>query len=680
VEASPRLLRPALLPEQPIDAYGQTMDCGGKTCARTRVRAYLRTGTSLAVVLACVVFAAGAGASISGSSGHVALIAPPPSVLFGAADVRSDTTAFAFDEQQCVPLASDLRVDISTPGTYHLSSGLTAKTLPTGTLVSSHFIDAERRTFAGEKSREYTGSIRLDAQVIGIEVRAGGLDRSDFLGASGTRYPTGMPFRRENLDGKQLDTVTLSPDSHTVSFDLQVTYFMDQIRVITACGDGPPPPSKATIAVRVVTQPAGDPTTFSFGGDVSGSVGDGGSLGAQEPAGEYTTTETVPHGWTLTSVSCDSGGSGNIVNDTATFAITAGQLGTSLTCTFTDTKNADVGGGGPGAGGGTPGGGGGGGGDQGGNGNGPTPPAPTLEVALLTATGAQTDLGLGRLAARAFSRVQQSQGVTVSVENAKTPAEYASMLSSLADSGHGLVIAAGPALYAAVRSVAARFPQTDFVILGHAWSNGDPANLQGVVFRQQEAGYLAGYLGGLVAGPSASYLSSIGGRDVGMIDSFLAGYRAGVVAAAPHAHVLTAFSRDLSTEKACRSMALDQIARGSKVVFEVAGNCGLGAFAAASQKRVWAIGVNGDRVGTGVLASALERSDIAVINALRQFQAGAFKGGSTVVYTVKNGGVGIGNINAKVSKADLARLALVKKQIATGKLTPPASLELGRHG
>ncbi len=636
-----------------------------------RRRGWLRAAAALGLLLAGLVLVVGAAASISDHSGQVELIAPPPSVQYGSPSVRSDTTTFAFNEQQCVPLASDLKVDISAPGTYHVASDLTPATLPRGTVVSSHFIAAERRTSAHEKSREYKGSIRLDSPVIGIEVGDHGLDRSDVLGAAGTLYPTGDRFRRENLTGKQFDTVTLAPDLHTVSFDLQVTFYVDQIRVITACGGSPPPQPKSTIAVRVVTQPVGDPTKFFFGGDLNGSIGDGGSLSAQEPAGEYTTTQTLPQGWTLTSITCDNGSGEAIGTGTVRFDVTAGQ---SVACTFTDTREIGGGGGGGqgGDGGGGVGQGGGGGVDQGG---GSTPPEVHPKVALVTGTSAPTDLGLGRLAALAFSRVQQSQGLTVTVENARTTADYQPALSSFADGGYGLVIAAGPALYDAVRSVAARFPQTDFVILGHAWSSGDPPNLQGVVFRQQEAGYLAGYLAALVSGARTTTLSSIGGRDIVTIDRFLAGYQAGVIEAVPHAHVLTAFSKDLATQTACHSLALSQIAHGSTAIFEVAGRCGLGAFAAAAQKGVWGIGINGDRGGPDVLASAMERSDIAALNALHEFQAGRFTAGRTVVYTIKNGGVGIDKINTRVPKADLAKLALVERQIASGKIIPPTRLK-----
>ena len=69
-------------------------------------------------------------------------IAAPPSVMINA--LESDTTMFAFDEQQKVTLASGLAVDITSPGTYDDSSDLTPATIPAGTVVNSDFVNADK--------------------------------------------------------------------------------------------------------------------------------------------------------------------------------------------------------------------------------------------------------------------------------------------------------------------------------------------------------------------------------------------------------------------------------------------------------------------------------------------------------------------------------------------------------
>src|ERR671930_188291 len=95
-----------------------------------------------ACALSALLFAAGSSATITGTSGQVQLIAAPPSVKFGA--LQSDTTMYAFDEQQRVVLAAPLDVDITVPGTYDENSDLTPGAIPAGTLVSSHFVHADK--------------------------------------------------------------------------------------------------------------------------------------------------------------------------------------------------------------------------------------------------------------------------------------------------------------------------------------------------------------------------------------------------------------------------------------------------------------------------------------------------------------------------------------------------------
>jgi hypothetical protein len=48
--------------------------------------------------------------------------------------------------------------------------------------------------------------------------------------------------------------------------------------------------------------------------------------------------------------------------------------------------------------------------------------------------------------------------------------------------------------------------------------------------------------------------------------------------------------------------------------------------------------------------------------------AGTFKGGRDAVFSLSNGGVGLGKINPKVSKADVAKVGQIAKDIASGKI------------
>jgi hypothetical protein len=136
------------------------------------------------------------------------------------------------------------------------------------------------------------------------------------------------------------------------------------------------PPEKGRIVVKKETIPDGDPATFDFTGEITTTLGDGGSQGKDVDAGTYTVSETALAGWTLTDIDCDDANSTDAGN-TATFKVEAGE---TVTCTFTNTKDVTTT---------TPGGGGGGGG--GGTTTTP-PPAPTTTpiVAPTTVTNTST--------------------------------------------------------------------------------------------------------------------------------------------------------------------------------------------------------------------------------------------------------------------------------------------------
>ncbi|TKJ30526.1 MAG: hypothetical protein CEE40_04825 [Chloroflexi bacterium B3_Chlor] len=95
-----------------------------------------------------------------------------------------------------------------------------------------------------------------------------------------------------------------------------------------------------TIIVEKQTLPDGDPATFSFTGDVSDTLGDGDTASAQVDPGQYSSTESVPAGWDLTSIVCDdANSSGNTQTATATFNVEPGE---TVKCTFTNTKRGSI--------------------------------------------------------------------------------------------------------------------------------------------------------------------------------------------------------------------------------------------------------------------------------------------------------------------------------------------------
>src|SRR4029450_13927720 len=188
--------------------------------------------------------------------------------------------------------------------------------------------------------------------------------------------------------------------------------------------------------------------------------------------------------------------------------------------------------------------------------------------------------------------------------------------------------------------------------------------------KEQEAGYLAGYLAGLWAKDNkATTVSTVGGQKIPPVDHYIAGFQKGAKDANPSIKTLNGYSQDFVDQAKCKEIALDQIAQGSKVVFQVAGQCGLGARDAAKEKGLQGIGVDADQayLGDHILTSALKKVDVAVFDAIKRAQDGKLKGGTDVIATVENGGVGIGQIGPAGTKYE-SQIGDVQDKIAAGEI------------
>jgi basic membrane protein A and related proteins len=302
-----------------------------------------------------------------------------------------------------------------------------------------------------------------------------------------------------------------------------------------------------------------------------------------------------------------------------------------------------------------------------------TTAATSFKVGLNTDIGGLNDRGFNHLAYVGLLQAQHRLGVQTRVIQSASPADYIPNLSKLAQQGYNLVIGVGYTKIDALKAVAKQFPKTHFAIVDV--SNADEGglkNVQGLLFKEQEAGYLAGYAAGLVAKQrGGKAVSSVGGEKQPPVDRYIAGFQAGAKAADPGVTTLNGYSQDFDNQAKCKEVALNQIAAGSVVVFQVAGGCGLGALDAAKEQNVWGVGVDADQgyLGTYVLTSALKRVDTAVYDSIRDAKAGKFKGGTDAVYGLDIGGVGIGKFSPKTPAGIAAKVAVIKQQIASGKIT-----------
>src|SRR2546421_1391049 len=296
-----------------------------------------------------------------------------------------------------------------------------------------------------------------------------------------------------------------------------------------------------------------------------------------------------------------------------------------------------------------------------------------LKVGLVTDIGGLNDRGFNHLSFVGLQRAQTGLGIQQRVYQAKSTQEYVPNLSTFARQGYDLTIGVGFTEAEAIDTAATTFPNSHFAIVDvdQTQEKHKPKNLLGLLFREQETGYLVGYLAGLEEKrlPGKDVIGSVGGQKQPPVDRFIAGYQAGAKAADPGIKLLNGYSEDFSDQAKCKQVALNQIEQGAGVIFQVAGGCGLGALDAAKEKHVWGIGVDADQsfLGPHILTSAVKRVDTAVFLALKMVVDGTFKGGN-IVFGLKQNGVGIGKISPKVPKSEVAAVDKVRAEIISGKI------------
>ncbi|MBA3329762.1 MAG: BMP family ABC transporter substrate-binding protein [Actinobacteria bacterium] len=300
-----------------------------------------------------------------------------------------------------------------------------------------------------------------------------------------------------------------------------------------------------------------------------------------------------------------------------------------------------------------------------------------LRVGLVTDIGQLNDRGFNFLAYEGVKQAERRLGVDGRVLESRSAADYIPNLTSLARQDYDLVIGVGFAQGEAIDAAAARFPRARFAIIDVDQGSlaHKPKNVVGLLFREQEAGYLAGYLAALAEKrrPGPDVVSSVGGMKEPPVDRFIAGYQAGARKALPGVKLLNDYSQDWDDQARCKEVALDHIARGAGVVFQVAGGCGLGALDAASERKVWGVGVDADQsfLGPHVLTSAQKKVDRAVFLTIQSIAKGTWKGGRNSVFGLRQDGVGLGKISARVPATDRKALAALRDDIARGSVEIP---------
>jgi len=323
-------------------------------------------------------------------------------------------------------------------------------------------------------------------------------------------------------------------------------------------------------------------------------------------------------------------------------------------------------------------------------GGGSAKPTATFKAALISDVGHFNDKGFNQSQLAGLNLAKKKLKVQTLAIQSNNTSDYIPNLTSAIRQNSNLVISAGFLMAADLKTVAAQFPNTHFAITDDTVSSAfgdfkgaDVSNIEGLTYATQQNSYLIGCMAAMVTKAEkgkGQVIGVVGGIKIPPVDIFLAGYEAGAKKCVPGTTVLKGYSQDFVKQDLCKTVAENEIQGGAHVVFAVAGLCGLGALSAAHDHGIWGVGVDRDQsfLGTYILTSAVKRVDVGVYNAIRDAKAGKFKGGSNAVFNLKNKGVALGKISPKLKgklrKQVLAKIAILRKQIISGKIKVPTSV------
>ncbi|MBP5211428.1 MAG: BMP family ABC transporter substrate-binding protein [Pyramidobacter sp.] len=258
------------------------------------------------------------------------------------------------------------------------------------------------------------------------------------------------------------------------------------------------------------------------------------------------------------------------------------------------------------------------------------------------------------------------------------PSKYDQTVRDAA-SQNSLVVAVGGSLSASVSAAADTFPDVDFVLIDAKCPH---PRVTSIIFHQCEAAYLAGVLAARITAKIAAavpnsprkagiILGDNGAKYPVMLD-FLSGYTQGVHDIDRRVEVLQASVQSWNDRPGAQKIAEEMRRRGARVIFQAAGQSGLGVIDAAFKNRFYIIGVDEaqEKLAPGfVLTAVLKNFEQAVYDSIAAKYEGHLRPGATLRYRLWNRGVGLSWTTNSLLPEEMRReLEGVSYRVIDGKI------------
>ena len=211
--------------------------------------------------------------------------------------------------------------------------------------------------------------------------------------------------------------------------------------------------------------------------------------------------------------------------------------------------------------------------------------------------------------------------------------DYAKNIATFADAKYDVIVTVGFALQEATIAAAKQYTDIKFIGVDQAQGETITPNVVGLVFPEDQAGYLVGALAAQMS--KSGKIGAVLGTDVvPAVWRFGEGYRAGALAINPAIEINVVYHSDVGFDKTFsdpewgKTTAISMIDKGVDVIFGAGGKTGNGALLGAAEKGVYAIGVDTDQYFT-----VPEAQKVLLSSAMKDLTNGTF----TLLSGIKDG-------------------------------------------
>ena len=293
-------------------------------------------------------------------------------------------------------------------------------------------------------------------------------------------------------------------------------------------------------------------------------------------------------------------------------------------------------------------------------------------VSMITDVAGVNDHSFNQSAWEGLQRAEKELGVKVKYLESKQDADFTTNVETLVDEGTDLIIGVGSKLAPTIEQAAKDYPEQKFVIVDETYEN-IPENVEAILFKAEQSAFLVGLIASKMT--KTNNVGFIGGIDMSVINTFKYGYMAGVKTGNANCNIQSQYANSFTDQAKGKAIANQMISSGVDTIFIAGGDVGTGAIEAIK----YAIGVDRDQsdlAPDNVLTSAIKRVDVGVYETVKNFIEGNFKGGSEIVYGLKEGAVGISDTTSNLVPKDIIDYVNEEaKKLESGEIVVPKTEE-----